>query len=72
MLIASGVFFSSERFPAAVQPAIKLLPLTMLNDALRGVMLEGAGAAALWPQLIGLTAWAVVSFALALRWFRWM
>ncbi len=72
MWLLSGVFFSSERFPAAVQPAIKLLPLTMLNEALRGVMLEGAGLFALWPQLIGLTAWALISFGLALRWFRWM
>lgn len=72
MWLLSGVFFSSERFPAAVQPAIKLLPLTMLNDALRGVMLEGAGALALWPEFVGLTIWAVASFALALRWFRWM
>ncbi|HJT36490.1 MAG TPA: ABC transporter permease [Pirellulales bacterium] len=72
MWLLSGVFFSSERFPAVVQPAIKLLPLTMLNDALRGVMLEGAGAMALWRECLGLTAWAVVSFAMALRWFRWM
>ncbi|HEX7447969.1 MAG TPA: ABC transporter permease [Pirellulales bacterium] len=72
MWLLSGVFFSSERFPAAVQPAIQLLPLTMLNEALRGVMLEGASVVALWRQLIGLAAWAAVSFGLALRWFRWM
>ena len=41
MWLLSGVFFSSERFPKAVQPFIQALPLTALNDALRAVMLEG-------------------------------
>ena len=42
MWIFSGVFFSSERFPALLQPFIKLLPLTALNDALRATILQGA------------------------------
>jgi ABC-type multidrug transport system permease subunit len=42
MFVASGVFFSAERFPESLQPAIRLLPLTALNDALRAVILEGA------------------------------
>jgi ABC-2 type transport system permease protein len=72
MWLLSGVFFSSERFPSVMQPAIKALPLTVLNDALRGVMLEGATLASQWPQIAGLTAWGVITFALALRWFRWI
>ena len=43
MWIFSGIFFSTERFPAAMQPFVQALPLTALNDALRAVMLEGAG-----------------------------
>ena len=42
MWIFSGVFFSYERFPAAIHPFIKALPLTALNDALRATILEGA------------------------------
>jgi ABC-2 type transport system permease protein len=71
MWILSGVFFSSERFPAAVQPLINLLPLTALNQALRGIMLEGESLAVLWPQLAILTAYTVITFAVALRIFRW-
>jgi len=41
MCILSGVFFSYERFPAAIQPLIKLPPPTALNDALRASILEG-------------------------------
>ena len=69
--LGSGVFFSYERFPEAVQPFLWILPLTPVNDALRAIMLDGAGLGGLLPEL-GVTAlWGVVSFALALRLFRW-
>jgi ABC-type multidrug transport system permease subunit len=71
MWVLSGIFFSSERFPEAMQPFIKALPLTPLIDALRGVTLEGASLPALWPQIAMLVGWGAVSFVLALRWFRW-
>ncbi|HET6879856.1 MAG TPA: ABC transporter permease [Pirellulales bacterium] len=72
MWLLSGVFFSSDRFPDAVQPAIKALPLTLLNDALRSVMLEGASLTSQWLEVAGLLAWGAVTFVLALRWFRWI
>jgi ABC-type multidrug transport system permease subunit len=71
MWIFSGIFFSTDRFPAAMQPFIQALPLTALNASLRGVMLEGAGLAPLLPQLALLALWGAVSFLLALRIFRW-
>jgi ABC-2 type transport system permease protein len=71
MWIFSGIFFSTERFPAAAQPFIQALPLTALNDALRAVMLEGAGLGPLSPELALLAAWGAVSFAIALKVFRW-
>jgi len=71
MWVLSGIFFSRERFPEFFQPAIRLLPLTALNDALRGVMLEGTGLFSLAHETIVLALWGVVSFAVALRYFRW-
>jgi len=71
MWILSGVFFSAQRFPDAVQPFIALLPLTALIDAMRAHMLQGATLWDVAPQLGVLTGWLVVSFALALRLFRW-
>jgi ABC-2 type transport system permease protein len=71
MWIFSGVFFSGERFPAAVQPLIKALPLTALNDALRATILEGASLASQSGRIVVMGFWAVLTFALALRWFRW-
>lgn len=71
MWVLSGIFFSPERFPEAMQPLIQALPLTPLIDALRAVSQEGTPLAALWPQLALLAGWAAGSFVLALRWFRW-
>lgn len=71
MWLASGVFFSYERFPDAVHPVLRLLPLTALNDALRGVMLEGASLVAFLPELGILAGWAALTIAVALRIFRW-
>ncbi len=71
MWVLSGVFFSSANFPPLAQPFIRALPLTALNDALRAVMLDGASVAGIAPELGVMTAWTAVSFAIALRVFRW-
>ncbi|WP_422925866.1 ABC transporter permease [Singulisphaera sp. PoT] len=71
MWLFSGVFFSSDRFPAAIQPFIQILPLTQLLNGLRGVILEGAGFVDVIPALAILSAWAVVTFVIALKIFRW-
>jgi ABC-2 type transport system permease protein len=71
MWIFSGVFFSYERFPDVVQPFIKALPLTALNDALRATILEGSSLPAQSGRLLVLFLWGGLSFLCALRWFRW-
>jgi ABC-type multidrug transport system permease subunit len=71
MWVASGVFYSVERFPETVQPVLRLLPLTPLIDALRAVMQEGAGAGAIWFEFIVCSLWGGVTFLLSLKWFRW-
>lgn len=71
MWLLSGVFFSSERFPKAAQPLIQALPLTALNNSLRGVMLEGKALSGIAAELAIMAAWGLVSFALALKIFRW-
>jgi ABC-type multidrug transport system permease subunit len=71
MWLLSGVFFSYERFPNAMQPFIQALPLTQVNDALRAVMLEGAGLGDIAWHLGILVVWAVATFVLALKIFRW-
>jgi len=72
MWIFSGVFFASENFPDVMQPFISLLPLTALNDALRGVMIDGVGITALMAPAGVLVAWMLVTFSAALKLFRWL
>ncbi len=69
--VLSGIFFSYERFPEVVHPLIRVLPLTPLIDSLRAVMQEGASLWSVAPQMGIMAAWAVVTFVIALRVFRW-
>ena len=71
MWILSGVFFSAARFPAVVQPLVRALPLTAAIDALRGNMLQGMNLGQLITPMAILLTWLVMSFAVALRIFRW-
>lgn len=71
MFILSGVFFSASHFPTVMQPFIRALPLTALNDGMRAVMNEGAGLLAIAPQAAVLTVTTVVTFVLGLKLFRW-
>jgi ABC-type multidrug transport system permease subunit len=71
MWICSGTFFSTARFPDAVQPLIQALPLTAVNDALRAVMLDGATLGAVSGELLTAGAWAAGAFAVAVAIFRW-
>ena len=71
MWILSGTFFSYARFPDAMIPFVKALPLTALNDSLRAVMIDGAGWTALGAPLAIVSAWGAISFVVALKIFRW-
>ena len=71
MWLLSGSFFSSDRFPAAMQWLVQALPLTAVNGALRAIMNEGAGLAAISAPIGIILAWGVVSFFAALALFRW-
>jgi ABC-2 type transport system permease protein len=71
MWVLSGVFFASSNFPPVLQPFIQALPLTALNDALRAVILEGATLPQVGSELAIMGGWAVASFVIALKLFRW-
>ncbi len=71
MWLCSGVFFSYERFPEFLHPILRYLPLSALNDALRELMLDGAGLIAIAPELLIQLAWLAITFPLSLKIFRW-
>jgi ABC-2 type transport system permease protein len=71
MWILSGTFFSYARFPEAMLPFVRVLPLTALNDSLRAIMIDGTSLALLGRPLAVITVWGVASFGIALRIFHW-
>ncbi len=71
MWLLSGSFFSASRFPDFLQPIIKILPLTALNDALRAIMNDGESIGANAAGVAILSAWGIISFLVALKIFRW-
>ena len=70
-LVASGVFFSTARFPDWSLGALRLMPLTALVDALRAVAIEGRSVLELPMELAVLAGWTLIAGALGLRVFRW-
>ncbi len=67
----SGTFFSKTALPLWLQPIIKFLPLTAVNDAMRNVAFEGASLASCWEQILILAGWGIFIYILTVRFFRW-
>lgn len=67
----SGTFFPKNSLPASIQPIIKFLPLTALNDAIRNVAFEGAHLSDCWEQILILMVWGIVIYYITIRVFRW-
>jgi ABC-type multidrug transport system permease subunit len=71
MMVLSGIFFSYASFPGWSVAVIKLLPLTILTDAMRSIFNEGAGFAQIAMPVIVLTITGVVLFGAGLKVFKW-
>jgi ABC-2 type transport system permease protein len=71
MLLLSGIFFSRDNFPAWLKGITDYFPLTYLSHGLRKIANEGASLAQIPTDLIGMTVWLVVIYAVAVRLFRW-
>lgn len=69
--LLAGTFFPIDVFPSWLQPLCKILPLTYLNDALRKVSFEGIPLWHLPKELLILTIWGLVVYAIAIKVFRW-
>lgn len=67
----SGTFFPRTALPAFLQPILKFLPLTAVNDAMRNVAFEGASIASCWQQMLILAVWGIIIYAVTAKVFRW-
>jgi ABC-type multidrug transport system permease subunit len=71
MMLLSGIFFSYNHFPEWSIRFVKLLPLTMLADAMRSIFNEGAGFAEVGVPALILAAVGVVFFAAGMKIYKW-
>jgi ABC-2 type transport system permease protein len=71
MMLLSGIFFSRSNLPGAIHTITGFFPLTYLADGMRSIAIDGASLMQIWPQLVGLAVWSVISVFIAVRMFRW-
>lgn len=69
--LLAGTFFPIDLFPDWLQPIARVLPLTYFNDAVRKVAFDGASIASVWPEMLGLLAWGIVVYVIAIKIFKW-
>lgn len=70
MMFVSGVFFPIETMPWIFQKIAYILPLTYVNDALRAVMLKGAGIGDVWLDIVVLVGFTLLFFMLGVSQFN--
>lgn len=67
----SGTFFSRNALPQGIQPFLKYLPLTALNDSMRKVSFEGAHVWQTPAEVAILLGWCIIIYAIAIKVFKW-
>ena len=71
MMLLSGVYFQIDGAPAWLRKIVALLPLSPYLRVLRAVFNDGASLAGHGAGLAVLAGWAMLSFAVAVKRFRW-
>jgi ABC-2 type transport system permease protein len=72
MMLLSGVYFRLDSAPQWLQKAVLILPLSPFLRALRAVYNDGTSLRDHVAGLAILAGWAVLSFAFAVKRFRWV
>src|SRR5207247_1693225 len=71
MMFLSGVFFPVTTVPSWLRVISDRLPLTYLNETLRGISVDGSSLWAVRWQMLWLAVWLLVVAVLAVRSFKW-
>lgn len=71
MMMLAGVFFPLSIMPAFLVVVAKILPLYYLGDALRNVMIRGAGLGTVWLDVVILSGMTAACFAISIWKFKW-
>lgn len=71
MMFLGGSYFPVSQIGGLLGGIIHALPLYYLNDALRQIVNNGAGWAAIQTSVLVLAAWVIASLLVTWRAFRW-
>lgn len=71
MMMLSGIWFSLEGTPKALQTASSFIPITHFVDASRKIMLDGANLAGVGDNILALTLMTILFLGLASFSFKW-
>mgnify|MGYP001161895959 FL=1 len=69
-ILISGFMFPFAGMPDVVQWGAEVLPMTQFLRLIRGIMLRGASIWELWPAVLALVAFTVVTMTIAISQFR--
>jgi ABC-2 type transport system permease protein len=72
MMLLSGVYFRLDSAPRWMQKAVFILPLSPYLRMLRAVFNDGATLAGQGTGVVVLGGWALLSFVVAVKRFRWV
>ena len=70
-LVLSGVFFPLETLPEYIQPIAKVLPLTLVADAMRSIASDGLTLFQTYLDLLGIGIWVVIGTLVSTKLFVW-
>ena len=70
MLFLSGVFFPIQQMPGFVQVLSKLMPLTYAVQAMRKVIVMGAGFSDVLPEMVIMATFGAVMLVIAIKTFN--
>lgn len=71
MMFLSGIFFPVEIMPSFLRPVANAMPLSYLADLLRQIMLAAPPEHSIATDIAVLGGWAIASFVVAARFWRW-
>ncbi len=69
-ILLSGFLYAREAMPLVFQAMSLLIPMTHYLQVLRGVIVKGVGISVLWPQMLALSAFAVLVLGVSVGRFR--
>ncbi|MFN2389933.1 MAG: ABC transporter permease [Actinomycetota bacterium] len=70
LLVVSGVYYSVDVLPQAMQWLATLSPATYALEGIRAAILDGAGIGELWSEAVALLVIGIISMPLGLAVFR--